>query len=83
MNNLQLPTLRTNNIFQAIEQALPFSQYAPVFCVKSVSFGTTLHVTYNGEQSPDLSCPLKDQRLVVLGKEIHDLIDDLHINTFG
>lgn len=82
-NNIQLSSSRTNNIFQAVEQASPFNQYASVFCIKSVSFGTTLHLNYNGQESPDLSCPLKDQRLVILSKYIHDLIADLHINTFG
>jgi len=82
-NTIQLPTHRTNSIFQAVEQALPFTQYAPVFCIKSVSFGTTLHVTYNGQESPDLSCPVKDQELVVLSKYIHELISDLNINTMG
>ncbi|CAF3330535.1 unnamed protein product [Rotaria socialis] len=82
-NSIQLSLSRTNNIFQAAEQALPFSQYAPIFCIKSVSFGTTLHVTYNEQQTPDLSCPLKDQRLINLNKYIHELISDLHINTFG
>lgn len=82
-NNIRLPTVRTNNIFQAIQEAAPFNQYAPVFCGKSVSFGTTLHVTYNGQQTPDLNCPMKDQRLVNLSTYIRDLIADLHINTFG
>jgi hypothetical protein len=82
-NQIRLPTLRANNIFQAVEEASPFDQYEPVFCGKSVSFGTTLHVTYNGQQTPDLNCPMKDQRLVDLSKYIHDLIADLHINTFG
>ncbi len=82
-NNIRLPTLLANNIFQAIENASPFTQYAPIFCGKSVSFGTTLHVTYNGQQTPDLSCPLQDERLVVLSKYIHELITDLNINTWG
>jgi len=82
-NALQLSSLETNAIFQAVQQALPFTQYAPIHCIKSVSFGTTLHVSYNGQESPDLSCPLKDQRLVLLSKNIHDLISKLNINTFG
>lgn len=82
-NNIRLPTLLANNIFQAIENASPFTQYAPIFCIKSISFGSTLHVTYNGQQTPDLSCPLQDERLVVLSKYIHELITDLNINTWG
>jgi len=33
---------------------------ASVPCMKSVSFGTTTHVTWQGWQSPDLDCPPKD-----------------------
>ena len=82
-NTLRLPTQRANEIFQSIEQALPFTQYKPVFCAKSVSFGTSLHVTYNEQQTPDLNCPVTDERLISLSKSIHDLIGDLHIQTIG
>jgi hypothetical protein len=82
-NSIRLPSLRTNSIFQAVEQAFPFDQYAPVFCIKSVSFGTRLYVTYNGQQTPDLSCPVKDQRLVIVNKYIQELIAELNINTRG
>ncbi|CAF0806133.1 unnamed protein product [Rotaria sordida] len=82
-NSIQLSLFRTNNIFQAVEQASPFNQYEPIFCIKSVSFGTKLHVTYNEQQTPDLNCPQRDQRLIVLSKSINELITDLHINTFG
>jgi hypothetical protein len=33
---------------------------ATVPCMKSVSFGTTLKVTWQGWTSPDLTCPPKD-----------------------
>lgn len=82
-NRSRIPTVRAKNIFQEIEQAFPFTQYEPVFCIKSISFGTTLSVVYNGQQSPDFNCPMKDQRLVNLSKDIHELITDLHINTLG
>ena len=82
-NQSRLPTVRAKTVFQAVEQAYPFTQYKPVFCMKSVSFGTELNVIYNGQQTPDLNCPMDDQRLVNLSKEINDLITDLHINTLG
>lgn len=81
-NSVQLPSF-TNAIFEAVEQASPFTQFPPKSCIKSVSFGTTLHVTYNGQQTPDLSCPLTDARLIVLSKNIHELIAKLQIKTFG
>ncbi len=82
-NSIQLPLVRANTIFQAIEQAAPFNRYPPAFCIKSVSFGTALFATYNGQQTPDLNCPIEDQRLAVLSEQIHGLISDLNINTFG
>jgi hypothetical protein len=33
---------------------------ATVPCMKSASFGTSTHVTWQGWTSPDLSCPAKD-----------------------
>jgi hypothetical protein len=35
---------------------------ATVPCMKSVSFGTTMRITWQGWTSPDLSCPPKDAR---------------------
>jgi hypothetical protein len=33
---------------------------ATVPCMKSASFGTSMHITWQGWTSPDLSCPAKD-----------------------
>ena len=82
-NSIQIPLVRANSIFESVEQALPFTQYKPIGCVKSVSFGTRLFVAYNGQQTPDISCPLKDQRLVLLSKYVRELIAELNINTMG
>jgi len=82
-NSIQLPSLRTNAIFQAAEDASPFNQYPHSSCGKSVSFGTTLYVTYNGQETPDISCPIKDAKLALFSEKIHELISDLNINTFG
>ena len=82
-SSTQLSASRTTSIFQAVEQALPLTQYKPVFCVKSVSFGTTLHLRYHEQQSPDLSCPMKEQQLLVLSKYVRELIAELHVNTLG
>lgn len=82
-NLRQLPLARTNSIFQAIDNAFPLNQYLPVHCIKSISFGTSLHVTYKGQQTPDLNCPMKVQELLVLSKYIHELIADLPIQTLA
>lgn len=82
-NLRQLPLAQANNIFETIDSAFPFNQYSPVYCIKSVSFGTTLRVTYKGQQTPDLNCPMKVEQLANLSKYIHELIADLHIQTLG
>ncbi|UJR35837.1 hypothetical protein I4U23_028583 [Adineta vaga] len=82
-NSIQLSVSRINSIFEAVQLAFPFKQYKPVFCVKSVSFGTMLHLQYKGEETPDLNCPRQEERLITLNKYVQGLITDLHINTFG
>lgn len=82
-NTTQISSTRMASIFQAVEAASPLSQYQPVFCVKSVSFGTTLHLQYRGQQSPDLSCPVKDTPLLVVKKYVQELIGELRINTLN
>jgi hypothetical protein len=82
-NSIQISLIRANSIFQSVEQAFPFTQYQPIGCIKSVSFGTRLFVAYNGQQTPDISCPLKDQRLILLSKYVRELIAELNINTMG
>ena len=72
-----------NQLRQSVEQALPFDQYTSRFCIKSVSFGTALHLIYQNQQSPDLNCPLEDGRLVSLNKVVREVISVLHINTLG
>jgi len=37
--------------------AVPLSKIPAHHCFKSVSFGSSLFVEYQGERSPDLSCP--------------------------
>ncbi|CAF3803997.1 unnamed protein product [Rotaria sp. Silwood1] len=81
--SIRLPSALVISVFQALQQASPLNQYPPIFCIKSVSFGTTLHVIYNGQQSPDLDCPLEDSRLISLNKAVREVISFLHINTLG
>lgn len=79
----QISIALTNAVFRSVKQASPLNQFPIHFCIKSVSFGTMLHVIYHGEQSPDLNCPLEDARLVALNKAVREVISLLHINTFG
>jgi hypothetical protein len=43
-------------------------------CMKSVSFGTRLTVTYHGWTSPDLSCPAASQLLAQLARDARQII---------
>lgn len=39
-------------------------------CMKSASFGTTTHVTYNGWTSPDLDCPSPNELMDALMRDV-------------
>lgn len=42
-------------------------------CMKSASFGTTVHVTWQGWVSPDLSCQQSDSLGAALVKDVDDI----------
>jgi hypothetical protein len=81
--SIRLSTALTNSVFQAVQQASPLNQFPQIHCGKSVSFGTTLYVTFNGQQSPDLTCPTEDAHLIAVNNAVHEVISILQINTRG
>jgi len=44
-------------LFADLKTAGPLNAMATARCMKSASFGTVTHVSYNGQISPDISCP--------------------------
>lgn len=47
-------------------------------CMKSVSFGSSLYVEFNGDRSPDLSCgPQQDPRAAALQKDANDVLHEV------
>jgi hypothetical protein len=54
-----VPAATTARFFSDLEAARK-GNVATVPCMKPVSFGTTLKVTWQGWTSPDLTCPPKD-----------------------
>jgi hypothetical protein len=50
------------------------ARIATVPCMKSVSFGTTTRVTWQGWVSPDLDCPPKDSLGDALVKDLGEII---------
>lgn len=69
----------SERLFQDLKSVGPLSALPPVHCIKSVSFGSSLYVEFNGERSPDLTCPAQpDSKLAMLQKDVHDLMDAAH-----
>lgn len=50
--------------FADLRAAGPLDRIAIRRCMKSMSFGTTLQIVYEGKTSPDISCPSGAQQLV-------------------
>ncbi|CAF1503302.1 unnamed protein product [Didymodactylos carnosus] len=70
----------TNTLFNQIELTMPLNQYLDTHCIKSASFGSTLRVSYNDQTSPDLTCPIDNEKLATLYTLVGDLIKKLYIN---
>jgi len=51
-----VPAAQAKWLFEKLAAAGPLEALAARHCMKSVSFGTSLTVSYRGEGSPDLSC---------------------------
>jgi len=55
-----------------LEAVMPLSGVTPVFCMKSVSFGTITRIIYKGQTSPDIQCMKNAQFVkdvyVIMGK---------------
>ena len=75
----QLDAQLTKRLFANIEAAMPFTQYRNRGCAKSASFGYTLIVRYKGEDSPDLSCPLDDPKLIAVNEDLKQILDKLNL----
>ena len=69
----------SQRLFDDLKAAGPLSALPPVHCMKSASFGTSLFLTYNGETSPDLSCPAAaNSQLGPLQRDVRDLMQAAH-----
>jgi hypothetical protein len=69
----------SERLFQDLKSIGPLSALPRAHCMKSVSFGTSLYIEYNGERSPDLNCPVAaDSKLAILQKDARDLMEAAH-----
>jgi hypothetical protein len=71
----------TQRFFADLRSLMPLDRVPVGHCAKSVSFGTTLHVTYQGATSPDLTCPGNGAQTDNLLKDLSDINKALGINT--
>ncbi|WP_322695758.1 hypothetical protein [Nostoc sp. DedSLP03] len=67
--------------FNDILAAKPLSNLAYKPCVKSVSFGTSTQVRYQGQTSQDISCPSNDSRVTNLYDDAKSIQQELNFST--
>jgi hypothetical protein len=68
-----------DRLFRDLKAFSPLSPFPATHCVKSVSFGTSLYVEYNGERSPDLNCPAPPgSKLAQLQKDVNEIMQAVH-----
>jgi len=56
----------TIQFFEHLVAAMPLGQLPRVSCLKPTSFATTTLITYAKDTTPDISCPERESRLIVL-----------------
>ncbi len=63
-------------LFQDLNTIGSLSALPRTHCMKSVSFGSSLYVEFDGERSPDLSCPAPaNSNIATLKKDVQDLMN--------
>jgi len=66
----QLAPALAAHFFADLRAAGPLDALPRRSCVKSVSFGSTTTVTWNGKTSPDLSCPTENPIIRALATDV-------------
>ena len=73
--HINLPGAMCHRFMHDVEAAGPMNELPAVHCVKSVSFGSRTFVEFNGNRSPDLSCPAtEDARSLALQKDANEIL---------
>ncbi|GAC1304863.1 MAG: hypothetical protein NVSMB21_05850 [Vulcanimicrobiaceae bacterium] len=67
-------------LFLKLRGARPLAELAGGSCMKSMSFGTSTTIAFDGETTPDLSCP-GDATTRELGRIADVIVARLHIST--
>lgn len=64
-----------SRLMEDVKAAMPLDQLKVAHCMKSVSFGSRMWVSYNGVKSPDVSCPGQtDGAVVALVKDVQEVM---------
>ena len=72
---IRLDTGLCQRFLRTVQAATPLTDLPAARCMKSVSFGSRLFVEYNGQRSPDISCPSQqDSRVEDLKKQATELL---------
>ncbi len=75
---IDLPLALVQRFYSDLEAAQPLSALPHRACFKSVSFGSTLTIEFNGGETPDLSCPVEqDARSQNLARDVRDILKHL------
>jgi predicted heme/steroid binding protein len=75
----QLSHKTTKDLYSQIKRCEPFNKLPVEQCAKSVSFGFTLTLIYNGEATPDLTCPTNNKNLANLTTIVNRVISESKI----
>lgn len=71
---MTIPKDLCSRLMDDLKNAGPLNELPVAHCMKSVSFGTSLFIEYNGAKSPDLSCRQTDTRTAALKKDAMDIM---------
>jgi hypothetical protein len=72
----------SQRFFDDLKSAGRLSDLPHAHCMKSVSFGSSLYIEFNGERSPDLNCPARpDSKLSVLQKDVREIMQAVRVES--
>jgi hypothetical protein len=70
IKHLQAPPLTVKALFHDLRAAEPLRAMRTAGCMKSASFGTTTHIEWRGQSTPDLSCPSTNPAILHLDRDV-------------
>lgn len=74
-HHVNLPAPACTAFLHEVASAVPLNNIPAHHCFKSVSFGSSLFIEYQGERSPDLSCPSPpNSETATLVKEAREIL---------